>query len=140
MYKTKYGALTGLLLVALIVGSLRGEDESICYDYATSAIRNNEVNLRLRCDLSGRRWQSDYNNHFSWCLEASAKARRRERERRREELETCRKNRRRVAVTAKSFTTDPVGNLEGNSALAFLDILEAGIELAKTMAGQAVWN
>jgi plastocyanin len=43
--------------------------ESFCRSYAAKAVEQNERNIKTGCGFCGQRWQSDYDNHYSWCLE-----------------------------------------------------------------------
>lgn len=42
-----------------------------CNRYANTAVSQNTENIRLRCGFTGPRWQSNYNNHYNWCLNVS---------------------------------------------------------------------
>ena len=38
-----------------------------CAAYAAAAVAQNEQNKAVGCGLTGGRWQSDYDAHFTWC-------------------------------------------------------------------------
>lgn len=40
-----------------------------CNIYAHIAVAQNEANQAIGCNLSGSRWNSDYNRHYQWCLQ-----------------------------------------------------------------------
>jgi glutamine amidotransferase-like uncharacterized protein len=42
--------------------------EEVCNNWARTAVAQNEENLRRRCGFTGPQWNSDYNNHFQFCL------------------------------------------------------------------------
>jgi hypothetical protein len=71
----------------------RGEGhgrEGFCRDYARRAVRAQETNKDLDCGFTGPRWHSDYDNHFSWCLNAPRERAESETQDRRDRLESCR--------------------------------------------------
>ena len=39
-----------------------------CRNYAATAVRQNQSNINGQCGYSGRRWSSDYQSHYSWCM------------------------------------------------------------------------
>jgi hypothetical protein len=41
-----------------------------CRNYARNAVNQHNTNLRRRCGYTGSRWQSNYRNHYNWCLRA----------------------------------------------------------------------
>ena len=45
--------------------------EARCRQYAQNAVRQSEYNRAKGCGFTGRRWTSDYQEHFRWCLGAS---------------------------------------------------------------------
>lgn len=51
-------------------------DASTCDVYAKAAVATNDRALRMGCTVanSSARWQSDYNNHYNWCLSANSTA------------------------------------------------------------------
>ena len=55
-----------------------------CSRYADNAVRAQLRNIRYRCGFTGRRWFTDYRDHYRWCISAPwAAADREEKERRR---------------------------------------------------------
>lgn len=61
----------------------KGAQEQACDQYAKAAIQQNQQNRDRRCGYTGGRWQSDYGNHYGWCMKvdksaADAEARARE--------------------------------------------------------------
>ncbi len=54
--------------------ALKNCGKTWCDAYAELAVEQNEENVRNNCGFSGRRWQSDYRNHFDWCVGASKTA------------------------------------------------------------------
>lgn len=45
-----------------------GADPGACSAYARGAVAQNEENLRRGCGYGGPRWQSNYDNHYGWCI------------------------------------------------------------------------
>ncbi len=41
-----------------------------CQQYASTAVSQNQENLRRKCGYTGARWTSDYQGHFRWCMAA----------------------------------------------------------------------
>src|SRR4030042_1096280 len=39
-----------------------------CEEYARIAVRQNDQNIRRNCGFAGPRWNSNYNEHYQWCL------------------------------------------------------------------------
>jgi hypothetical protein len=60
-----------------------------CSSYATRAVRQNEAALTLNCGFTGGGWQSDFNNHYNWCLTASPEQINKEDWIRRSKLRSC---------------------------------------------------
>lgn len=59
-----------LALVALSFApnAWAGADPGACSAYARGAVAQNEENLRRGCGYGGPRWQSNYDNHYGWCI------------------------------------------------------------------------
>lgn len=57
-------------LLLLLSGSpvQAGGEPGKCSAYAHQAVGQNEDNLRRGCGYSGARWQSNYDNHYNWCM------------------------------------------------------------------------
>jgi hypothetical protein len=50
-------------------GAGAGErQEAFCRRYAQTAVEQNQQNLERKCGYTGRRWQSNFSNHFEWCM------------------------------------------------------------------------
>ena len=45
----------------------------MCREYANTAVRQNQENLKRRCGFTGPRWSSDFQGHFQWCLQVPEK-------------------------------------------------------------------
>lgn len=52
------------------VGQPQDSKETFCDQYAKAAVSQNEENIRKKCGYRGDNWQSNYKNHFGWCLGA----------------------------------------------------------------------
>ncbi len=65
--------------------------EHNCAAYASAAVAQNDHNLASGCGLTGSRWQSDYDAHFSWCQQQNVgiQALSSEDHARKVELQTC---------------------------------------------------
>ena len=66
-----------------------GEKPRFCEHYARTAVEQNEENLRRGCGFVGGRWQSNYDEHYNWCLEVPPEDAEAENRARRELLEEC---------------------------------------------------
>lgn len=65
-----------------------------CDRYARTAVAQNQVNVQLRCGLSGSRWQSNYSHHYNWCVTAGTSMPNYEERNRAAALDRCRARRR----------------------------------------------
>lgn len=62
---------------------------AFCARYASTAVDQNQENIRRRCGKSGPRWQSNYNNHYRWCTTTSQGSANYEETQRRNALNRC---------------------------------------------------
>ena len=69
--------------------ALKNCGKTWCDSYAKRAIEQNEENIRNRCDFRGKRWQSDYNNHYNWCRSAAKRSADSETRKRDKDLQNC---------------------------------------------------
>ena len=60
-----------------------------CVSYAKESVTQNEQNLSLHCGYTGPAWQSNYGNHFGWCMVNSTDSAESERAKRIEALSFC---------------------------------------------------
>jgi hypothetical protein len=60
-----------------------------CDVYAAVAVAQNEANQRNACAFSGGRWNSEFNDHFSWCLSVAGSDSATETRARQELLDKC---------------------------------------------------
>jgi len=63
--------------------------QGLCDIYSQLALTQNLVNEEFQCGLSGPRWNSNYQYHYSWCLTVTQKDRETERSARREAIRSC---------------------------------------------------
>ncbi len=49
-------------------------NSAFCDGYAKSAVAHQQQNIQLRCGYTGGRWQSNYNNHYNWCMRSNSTA------------------------------------------------------------------
>ncbi len=78
--------------------------EAFCRRYAQTAAEENQQNLEHRCGFTGIRWQSNFSNHFEWCMSGNnwRLYAGREQEARAAELKGCRaESRHSVQATAR---------------------------------------
>ena len=68
--------------------------QSLCADYARTAVEQNDLNLLNRCGYGGSRWSAQYKDHYRWCVSVGRKARRTERVTRERALSKCEANKR----------------------------------------------
>ena len=66
-----------------------GGASATCRNYARNAVNHNNLNRQRRCGYSGSRWQSNYRNHYSWCLRAPQFRRTQEHNARARDLNRC---------------------------------------------------
>lgn len=67
-YPLVAGALIGA--VALLV-PLAAPAQSNCQWYASTALRQQQQNEKLKCGLRGESWHSDLKAHLTWCAGVS---------------------------------------------------------------------
>ena len=60
-----------------------------CNRYADNAVRAQLRNIRYRCGFTGRRWSTDYRDHYRWCISAPWAAANQEEGERRRLLGAC---------------------------------------------------
>jgi hypothetical protein len=82
-------ALCAFVLIGLSQPSFAAGPE-YCHRYATRAVQAQLSNIHYRCGYGGRRWSTDYDDHFGWCAQAPVRAVDREEGARRRMLRDCR--------------------------------------------------
>ena len=86
---TVRSALCAFVLIGLCQPSFAAGSE-YCQRYASKAVKAELSNIENRCGFNGRRWSTDYRDHFGWCVQASWEAADREESARRRLLRDCR--------------------------------------------------
>ena len=66
---TARSALCAFVLIGLCQPSFAANPE-YCHRYAGKAIRAHLNNIHYHCGFTGRRWSTDYRDHFGWCAQA----------------------------------------------------------------------
>ncbi len=61
-------ALAGLCILGAQTPAARAADAQQCQRYANDAVHANDQNNALGCNLAGPQWQSNFSNHYNWCL------------------------------------------------------------------------
>ena len=59
------------LFVSVLIGFTQpglAADPDYCGQYASKAVQAQLRNIQYRCGFTGRRWSTDYNDHFGWCF------------------------------------------------------------------------
>jgi hypothetical protein len=82
-------ALCAFVLMGFCQPSLAAGPE-YCHRYASKAVQAQLSNIHYRCGFNGRRWSTDYRDHFGWCAQAAWEAANREESVRRRLLRDCR--------------------------------------------------
>lgn len=64
------------VLVSFLNSSVWAADPATCEVYARNAASANDRAVRMGCGFANNnaRWQSNYNNHYGWCLTAASAA------------------------------------------------------------------
>jgi len=65
-------------------------DPDYCQRYASNAVHAQLRNIQYRCGFGGRRWSTDYGDHFRWCVGARWVSADSEERARRRLLRSCR--------------------------------------------------
>ncbi|MHA1524267.1 MAG: hypothetical protein ACTSY1_07640 [Alphaproteobacteria bacterium] len=86
--KSGVGGCGGFVFVTCTRGAQHSTNAA-CDKYARTAIAQHRDNLRRRCGGTGGRWQSNYNNHYNWCVRVNANARQSETNARANRLRRC---------------------------------------------------
>lgn len=60
-----------------------------CQQYASTAVRQHQVNISKGCGFEGRPWSNDYNGHYRWCLGESENAAHQETQARKIAIDNC---------------------------------------------------
>lgn len=68
-----------------------GGKKGYCTSYAKRAVKAQERNQREGCRFRGARWQSNYDNHFNWCMRVPRSAAESESRARQQQLQTCKR-------------------------------------------------
>ena len=69
--------------------SQQDDKRAFCDQYAKTAVNQNEENLKRNCGYKGDQWQSNYSNHFDWCMVYDRGVADSEKRLRDEELKRC---------------------------------------------------
>lgn len=74
--KTNLIATTLLTVCCVVALPAYANNATTCDIYAKDAVGDNNLAFRLGCGFanSNARWQSNYNNHYGWCLSTSSAA------------------------------------------------------------------
>lgn len=72
-----------------VSGQPPDDKRAFCDNYSKTAVNQNEENIRRRCGYTGGRWQSNYDNHFGWCMNMNKDAADSETRIRAEDLKRC---------------------------------------------------
>lgn len=86
---TRPAVSAACVLVGLCQPSFAAGPE-YCHRYASNAVQAQLRNIDYRCGFTGRRWSTDYRDHFGWCVRAPWYAADQEERARRHSLRTCR--------------------------------------------------
>lgn len=105
-----------------------------CRGYADEAVRQNGVNERRNCGLSGSRWSSNPVGHFQWCVSAPASQRQRETAARRAELRICRGPGTGPRPGACTREFRPVCGVRGGDRATYSNACEARLAGARVIA------
>lgn len=62
---------------------------SLCTQYARTAVRQNQLNERKKCGFTGNRWTNDYNGHYNWCMAVAENTSHQETQARKVFLDNC---------------------------------------------------
>jgi hypothetical protein len=82
-------ALCTVVLIIFCQPSLAAGPE-YCHRYASKAVQAQLSNIHYGCAFTGRRWSTDYGDHFGWCVHAPWESADREERVRRQSLRACR--------------------------------------------------
>lgn len=84
-------AMLALATVALatVALALPARAQANCQWYATTALKQQQDNERLKCGFKGLAWHTDLKAHLSWCASVPPEAWRSEAKKREQELSAC---------------------------------------------------
>ncbi len=87
---SKIAALTAaVLLAATTFLPGQGQAQANCQWYATTALKQQQDNERLKCGFTGPAWNSDLKAHTAWCSGVAPEMWRQEAQKRDQELAAC---------------------------------------------------
>ncbi len=91
MWNAAKGAAAAVMAIAILGGGAPHsvEAQSNCQWYATTALKQQKENERLKCGFKGLSWHSDMRAHLSWCASVPPDQWRSEARKRDQELATC---------------------------------------------------
>lgn len=52
---------------AMVLGTVAANAQANCQWYATTALKQQQENERLKCGFTGQAWNSDLKAHMTWC-------------------------------------------------------------------------
>jgi len=96
-----------------------------CNSYARTAVRQNRANIRRGCGFGGPRWQSNFDNHFNWCMNVRRRQRERESRARDDQLAAC-------ARAARAEVMQVARAVPRQESEAFRDRVDARLEVDTT--------
>lgn len=85
-----------------------------CETYAKNAVGYQQSNLARHCGFTGARWQDNYNNHYSWCLNTSPISLNNEQSIRGALMGVCAKNP--TALRCETYALKAVAQIENAAA------------------------
>jgi hypothetical protein len=78
-----------IAVAAVALTSTLASAQTSCEWYATTALKQQQENLRLACGFKGDAWSSDLKAHTSWCASVSPDAWRNAAKERDKQLADC---------------------------------------------------
>jgi len=82
-------AVLGVTVAILAFSSGRVPAQSNCQWYGTTALKQQQENVRLGCSFSGPAWSSDLKGHMAWCGSVPPDTWRQMAQKREQELAAC---------------------------------------------------
>ena len=84
-------AVGAALLASALLSSPVAAQATNCQWYATTALKQQQENEKLKCGFTGDAWSSDFKAHTAWCGSVAPDAWKRAAQERDQQLQACAK-------------------------------------------------
>lgn len=93
MDRTRAAVLTAAVLGAGMFASASAHAQANCQWYATTALKQQQENEKLKCGFKGDAWSSNLKGHLDWCGSVAPDVWKAAAQKRDQDLQSCAKKR-----------------------------------------------